>query len=42
MLMTLVTIAAMFTFILATHNYVLEAIHRDASSEPKSQDKIAD
>lgn len=42
MLTTLAAIAAMFTLILATHNYVLEALYREASSERKSPDKITD
>ncbi len=42
MLTTLATIAVMFTFILATHDYVLEAMYRDALSEPKSHGKSTD
>lgn len=42
MLTTLITIAALFTVILATNNYMLRAIHKDAVSEPKSLNKAAD
>lgn len=33
----LITIAGLFTIILAIHNYMLEAMHKDASSESKSR-----
>lgn len=42
MLTTLITIAALSTVILATNNYMLRAIHRDAVNEPKSRNKLAD
>jgi hypothetical protein len=42
MLTTLITIATIFSVILATHNYVLEAMHKDALSEPKSRTDITD
>ncbi len=42
MLTTLITIAAMFSIILVTHNYVLEAMHKDALGEPKSRTDSTD
>lgn len=42
MLITLITIVAMFSIILGTHNYMLEAIHKDALDEPKLRRKISD
>jgi len=36
MLTTLITIATLFSIILVTHNYVLEAMHKDALSQPQS------
>jgi hypothetical protein len=42
MLTTLIMIVAMFSAILVTHNYVLEAIYKDVLNEPKSRNKIAD
>jgi len=42
MLTTFITIAAMFSVILITHNYVLEAMHKDALSKPKPRTDITD
>lgn len=42
MLTTLIAIAGMFTIVLITHNYALEAIHRDALGETKPHHKSAD
>jgi hypothetical protein len=42
MLTTLVTASAMFIVMLITHNYVLEAIHKDAADESKSEHKATD
>lgn len=37
MLTTLITISAMFSIILISHNYMLEAMHADALDELKSR-----
>ncbi len=42
MLTTLITIVAMFSVILVAHNYLLDAIHKDALSQPKSPTNITD
>jgi hypothetical protein len=42
MLTTLITIAAMFTVILVTHDYMLKVIYKNALGESKSHHNIAD
>lgn len=39
MLATLITISIVFSVVLSTHNLLLEAIHKDALSEPKARSK---
>lgn len=42
MLTTLITIPTIFTVILVAHNYVLEAIHKDAIGRSTPRHKSAD
>jgi|GEM_PF-2833126 len=41
MLSTLITIAAVYSIVLFTHEYMLKAIHKNALDESKPQNKAA-
>jgi hypothetical protein len=40
MLSTFITIVAMFTVVLVSHNFMLEAIHKDTLSPSKPRKKV--
>jgi hypothetical protein len=42
MLEAIITIVGLCSIILATHNYMLEEMHKDASGQPKFHSKVSE